>query len=180
MTAPGYPPNYQRLDRLHQRFTTLETSLDTAREALYAAIIRHLNARNARPGNVADHSPWDRVWISGIARKAGVPPVKGPNAVGPPPVYDPDTEAAALAELDKLTAAYRKAEKGLEDLVPLIHQEIRRKHREEGRTPAEITPHTPYEANWVGDICRGTVELSASGGVSRRRASSRKKRSAAE
>lgn len=153
MTAPSF----KKLDRLTKAFRDHEAALDEAREALQEAIVRHLRERNARPGKVAEHSPWDRVWIGELARKAGIPPLKGPNAVGPPPTYDPQVQAAALAEMDRLTAAYVAAETKLAEITPLIYEEIRR-HYEAGATPAEIQPHTPYDANWVGEIGRGAAQ----------------------
>ncbi|MFF8994036.1 hypothetical protein ACF09H_29730 [Streptomyces sp. NPDC014983] len=156
ISSPTSPP-FRTLDGLTKKFRGHETALDKARTAIQEAAIRHLRERNARPGKVADHTPWDRVWIGELARKAGVPPVKGPNAVGPAPTYDPDVQAAALAELDKLTAPYTRAEAGLAELTEPIYEEIRRLYQE-GFTPSEIAPHTPYDANWVGEIGRGTAK----------------------
>lgn len=154
MTSTPTPPDFAELDRLNSRFASLEDRLYAARENLQTTVVRHLRERNARPGVIADHTPWDRVWVSQLGKEAGVPPVKGPNAVGPPPKYDPEVQAAAVAELDRLTAAYRRAEKGLDDLVPPIHEEIRRHYRE-GVPPKEIAAHAPYDSGWVGQIGRG-------------------------
>lgn len=156
MTSPP-AQSFRKLDTLTKKFRTHETTLGEARTAIQEAAIRHLRERNARPGKVADHTPWDRVWIGELARNAGVPPVKGPNAVGPAPTYDPDVQAAALAELDQLTAPYTRAEAALEELTPLIYEEITRLYQE-GVTPTEIAPHTPYDSNWVGEIGRGTAK----------------------
>lgn len=166
-------PSFTELDRLNARFSTLEERLHAARDGLKEAVVRHLRERNARPGVIADHTPWDRVWVSQLGREAGVPPVKGPNAVGPPPTYAPDVQAAATAELDKLSGAYRRAEKGLEELVAPIHEEIRRLYQE-GVTPKQIAQHTPYDPNWVGQIGRGT-EAAKGPRASGRQASARRK-----
>ena len=165
--------SFAELDRLTARFSTLEGRLHAARDGLREAVVRHLRERNARPGVIADHTPWDRVWVSQLGRDADVPPVKGPNAVGPPPTYDPDVQAAAVAELDKLTAAYRRAEKGLDELVAPIHEEIRRLYQE-GVTPKRIASHAPYDADWVGRIGRGTAAAEGPR-VSGRQASARRK-----
>lgn len=172
MTSTPEPPSFAELDRLNSRFSTLEDRLYAARDGLKEAVVRHLRERNARPGVIADHTPWDRVWVSQLGREAGVPPVKGPNAVGPAPKYDPEVQAAAVAELDKLTAAYRRAEKGLDELVTPIHEEIRR-HYQAGVPPKEIEPHTPYDAGWVGQIGRGT-EAGKSARAAGRQASARR------
>ncbi|WP_413808156.1 hypothetical protein [Streptomyces sp. OE57] len=177
MTSSPSPPSFRKLDSLTRKFHAQETALAEARTALQEAIVRHLKARNARPGKVADHSPWDRVWVGELGRQGGVPPLKGPNAVGPPPKYDPEVQAAALAELDALTAAYTKAENGLDKLTPPIYEEIGRLYKE-GVSPTEMAPHTPYDSNWVGEIGRGAKPgqhpRAAGRRASARRSSSRK------
>jgi hypothetical protein len=153
MTSASPRPSFRKLDGYTRKYCALEDALDEARSALQEAIVRHLRERNARPGHIADHTPWDRVWVGELGRQAGVPPVKGKNAVGPPPKYDPDTSAAALAELDTLTAAYRAAENGLEKLRLPFHEEIHRLYQE-GVPLGELAPHTPYDPEWVGVIGR--------------------------
>lgn len=149
------PRTFTRLTNLSATFKQAEDDKETARQGLHEAIIRHLKARNARPGKVAEHTPYDRVWVGEIGRQNGVPPLKGPNAVGPAPTYDPEVQAAALAELDELTAAYRKAEQTIDKTRPLIHAEII-KHYEAGVGPEELSNHTPYDRNWIGEIARGS------------------------
>jgi hypothetical protein len=149
------PRHYTRLAKLSAEYKQAEDDKEETRLALHEAITRHLKARNARPGKIAEHTPYDRVWIAEIGRQAGVPPLKGPNAVGPAPKYDPTVQAAALEELDKLTAKYRKAEAAIERTRPLIYAEIT-KHYEAGRGPEEMSQHTPYTQNWIGEIARGT------------------------
>jgi hypothetical protein len=151
------PRPFTRLTNLTATFKQAEEDQETAREALHEAIIRHLRARNARPGKVAEHTPYDRVWVGELARNATppIPPLKGPNAVGPAPRYDPEVQAAALAELDQLTTAFRKAGAMIEKTRPLIHAEIV-KHYEAGVGPEELSKHTPYDRNWIGEIARGS------------------------
>lgn len=154
--------SFTRLTNLTATYQKAEEDQETARKALHEAIVRHLMERNARPGKIAEHTPYDRVWIGELGRQAGVPPLKGPNAVGPAPKYDPDVQAAALAELDKLTEAYRKAGAAIEKTRPLIHAEIV-KHYEAGVGPEELSRHTPYDREWIGSVAR-----SASGTRQRR------------
>lgn len=151
------PRHFARLAKHSAAFKAAEDDRETARLALYEAIVRHLRERNARPGKIAEHTPYDRNWIGDIGRNATppVPPLKGPNAVGPAPKYDPAVQAAALEELDRLTADYRRAEAAMAKARPLIHAEIVA-HYEAGRGPEEIASHTPYDRNWVGEIARGT------------------------
>jgi hypothetical protein len=149
------PRHFSRLARHSALFKQGEDDKEAARVALHEAIVRHLRERNARPGKIAEHTPYDRVWIGEIGRQAGVPPLKGPNATGPAPKYDPAVQAAALEELDRLTADYRRAEAAMDKARPVIYEEII-KHYEAGRGPEEISSHTPYDRNWVGEIARGS------------------------
>lgn len=145
--------SFAKLTRLSNTYRKAEEDQETARQALHDAVVRHLRARNARPGEVAKHTPWDRVWISEISRKAGIPPLKGPNAVGPAPKYDPEVQAAALAELDELSEAYRKAGATIEKTRPQLHAEIVA-HYEAGVGPEELSQHTPYDREWIGELAR--------------------------
>ncbi|MCF3960300.1 hypothetical protein [Streptomyces fuscigenes] len=147
------PRRFTRLDRHTADFRAGEEAQEEARKALYAAIIRHLTERNARPGKIADHTPYDRNWIGELGRQAGVPPLKGPNAVGPAPKYDPATQAAALEELDALTAEYDRAKAAIEKARGPIHEEII-KHYEAGVGPEVLAQHSPYDRNWIGQIAR--------------------------
>lgn len=112
--------------------------------------------RNARPGKIAKHTPYDRVWVGEIGRQTGAKPLKGQNAVGPAPKYDPDVQAAALAELARLAADYRKAGAVIEKTRLLIHAEIIT-HYEAGVGPEELSKHTPYDRNWIGEIARAAT-----------------------
>ncbi|MBL0778057.1 hypothetical protein G6541_12270 [Streptomyces albidoflavus] len=62
-------------------------------------------------------------------------------------------QAAALAELDQLTAAWEKAEGTIERTRPLVHKEIVAEY-EAGATPEEMSSHVPYDRNWIGEIAR--------------------------
>ena len=100
----------------------------------------------ARPGRIADHVPYDRNHVGPLGREAGVPPVKGPDATGPAPKYDPDTEAAALAELDGFTATFQKAEAKRGKARDALHAAMTR-HYDAGAPPSEPAAHTPYDRN---------------------------------
>lgn len=65
------------LDKLTAAFNKAEAARDKARDALHAAIIKHLTERNAPPGKVAEHSPYDRNHVGRIAKAGGVPPLRG-------------------------------------------------------------------------------------------------------
>ncbi|UNZ20601.1 hypothetical protein [Streptomyces sp. 891-h] len=65
------------LDELTAAYQEAEEVLDRAREALQASIIKHLMERNAAPGKIAAHSPYDRNHIRRIGVQAGVPPLRG-------------------------------------------------------------------------------------------------------
>ncbi|WP_433341677.1 hypothetical protein [Streptomyces sp. CA-253872] len=156
----GQPPEeLAELVRHSLAYKRAEERLEAARVAIQEAIVRHLRERNARPGRIADHTPYDRVWISELGRNAEppVPPLKGPRAVGPPPTYDPAVQDAALAELDRLSAAVRRAEATIERERPVIHAEIIRLY-ELGWTAKTLSPHTPYPPSWVGMIARSGTE----------------------
>jgi hypothetical protein len=112
---PTYDPATEtravrELKRQHGKLTTDREATAAAREALQEAIVRHLRERNAPPGEVADHTPYDRNHVGVIARGAGVKPLRVKGQPAEVPVYDPDVVASALAELDRLSAAYTKAE----------------------------------------------------------------------
>ncbi|WP_412079010.1 hypothetical protein ACLF6K_37335 [Streptomyces xanthophaeus] len=66
----------KELDKLTASFKDAEAALDRARDALQEAIVRHLSERNAAPGKVSEHSPYDRNHIRRIAQAAGVPPLR--------------------------------------------------------------------------------------------------------
>jgi hypothetical protein len=64
------------LDKLTAAYNKAEAAWDKARDALHAAIVKHLTERNARPGQIAEHSPYDRNHVGRIAKAAGVPPLR--------------------------------------------------------------------------------------------------------
>lgn len=141
------------LDRLTSAFTQSEERLEAARVPLHEAIIRHLEARSAPPGKIADHTPYDRNHVGRIAKAAGVPPLRGPNA-GPAPVYDDKTEAKALAELDRLTATYEQAAKDVEKTRKPLQAAIVKYYADRTLTPGVIAQHSPYDRNHVGRVVK--------------------------
>ncbi|MEU9033799.1 hypothetical protein AB0D45_02625 [Streptomyces sp. NPDC048352] len=141
------------LERLTKAFTKAEDNLEKARTPLHEAIVKHLRARSAPPGVLADHTPYDRNHVGRLGKAAGVPPLRGPNAA-PAPEYDEATQAAALAELDKLTAAYRKAEGKVEDARGPLHEAIVRNYSARTLGPGVIAEHVPYDRNHVGRIVK--------------------------
>lgn len=66
----------EELDELTAAYKKAEAVRDAARETLHAAIVKHLMERNAPPGKVAEHSPYDRNHVGRIAKAAGVPPLR--------------------------------------------------------------------------------------------------------
>ncbi|GHA94334.1 hypothetical protein GCM10010346_16370 [Streptomyces chryseus] len=141
------------LDRLTSAFTQATTRLDTARDTLHAAIVRHLKARSAPPGKLADHTPYDRNHVGRLSKAAGVPPLRGPDAA-PAPVYDEETERAALAELDKLTAAFNRAQAKVDAARDPLQEAIVRHYSARTLTPGVIAQHVPYDRNHVGRIVK--------------------------
>lgn len=140
-------PAISELRRLDAAFVEAESDRDTERQALHAAIIKHLKTRSARPGDIADHTPYDRNWIGALGRENGVRPLRGPGADPVKPTYDPETVAAALAELDDLTAALGTAEKQVNKTRKPLHAAIRR-HYPELSSP-EMAKHIKYDRNHV-------------------------------
>lgn len=70
------------LDKLTAKYRRAERAFNAARDDLHASIVRHLTERNARPGEVAEHSPYDRNHVGRIAKAAGVPPLREPKPRG--------------------------------------------------------------------------------------------------
>lgn len=66
----------KELDDLSAAYEAAKKPFDEARDALHGAIIKHLMERNARPGELSDHTPYDRNHIRRIANAAGVPPLR--------------------------------------------------------------------------------------------------------
>lgn len=157
--TPDTAPAISELRNLDAPFVKAESDRDTARQALHVAIIKHLKARSARPGDIADHTPYDRNWIGELGRENGVKPLRGPNADPVKPKYDPDTVAAALAELDELTAALTAEEKRLDKARKPLHQAIRR-HYPTLSSP-EMARHIKYDRNHVLRIATATPDADA-------------------
>lgn len=67
------------LDTLTAAFKEAESQLEQAREAIQEAIVRHLRERNAPPGKIAEHSPYDRNHVGRIRDAAGIPPLRTPT-----------------------------------------------------------------------------------------------------
>lgn len=64
------------IEQLTTIYKGAEDALDTARDALQEAIVRHLRERHAPPGLIANASPYDRNHVGRIARAAGVEPLR--------------------------------------------------------------------------------------------------------
>lgn len=67
------------LDALTAAFKAADAQLEAAREAVQEAIVRHLRERNAPPGKIAEHSPYDRNHVGRIRDAAGIPPLRTPT-----------------------------------------------------------------------------------------------------
>lgn len=133
------------LDRLSRALTDAEDAVEKARPPLLEAAIRHLRERNAPPNLVSDHTPWDRNWVRVRAREAGVPPLKGPNVTWPAPVYEEETQKAALAELDALTAKFTAAEQKVEKARKPLHAAIVKHYTNRTVRPGVLVEHIPYD-----------------------------------
>lgn len=138
------------LDRLTGRFSAAESALAERREAVQAAIAKHLHARSAPVTTISDHSPYDRVHVGRIGKEAGVEPLPK----GPPPQYDPAETAAAVAELDELTANYRAAEQAVDRARKALHAGIAKHYAERHVGPSAMEAHTPYRRNRIMQIVR--------------------------
>lgn len=66
----------KELDKLSAAYEAAERALDKRRDALHAAIIKHLMGRTVRPADAEQHTPYDRNHIRRIAQAAGVPPLR--------------------------------------------------------------------------------------------------------
>lgn len=141
------------LDKLTAAFNKAEGNLEKARTPLHEAIVKHLKARSAPPGLIAEHTPYDRNHVGRLGKAAGVPPLRGANAA-PAPEYDDATQTAALAELDKLTAAFRKAEGKVDDARGPLHEAIVKTYAARTLGPGPIAKHTPYDRNHVGRLVK--------------------------
>ncbi|MDI9836254.1 hypothetical protein [Streptomyces sp. KAU_LT] len=101
-----------RIAELRQQRTDLDAATQAVkdtRKALQDAIVRHLAERSAPPGQISDHTPYDRNHVGAIGRAAGVKPLRVKGQPAEVPNYRPEVVAAALEELDRLTADHQKA-----------------------------------------------------------------------
>lgn len=78
---PEYDPEIEaaalaELDALTKAFRDAEAMLEAARVDVQEAIIRHLRARSAPPGKIAEHSPYDRNHVGRLRDAAGIAPLR--------------------------------------------------------------------------------------------------------
>lgn len=150
------------LDQLTDAFNSAETVLSNARKALQEGIVRHLMDRSAPPGVLADHTPYDRVHVGRLGKAAGVPPLRGPNAP-PPLVYEEAKQAAALAELDRLTDTYTDAETAMEEARTKLQEAIVRHYNSRTLGWVELSSHTPYDRVHVNRVLKAAGAPPVSG-----------------
>ena len=79
-----YDPDAQaaalgEIAQLTKSFEEQQAALDTARDDLHEAIVKHLRERNAPPGLIADASSYDRNHVRRLGVAAGVPPLREPK-----------------------------------------------------------------------------------------------------
>lgn len=67
---------------------------------------------------------------------------------------DKAREAAALAELDKLSTAYKRADAAREKARAALHEAIVRHLLERNARPSKVAEHVPYDRNHVGRIAK--------------------------
>lgn len=85
--VPEYDPEIEaaalaELDTLTDAFRQAEGILEAARNDVQDAILKHLRARSAPPGKIAEHSPYDRNHVGRLRDAAGIPPLR-PATVKP-------------------------------------------------------------------------------------------------
>ncbi|MFF5655241.1 hypothetical protein [[Kitasatospora] papulosa] len=149
-TDPDKTRAIRELDRLTSRYQRAEETRDDRRDALHAAIVKHLKARNAAPGIISDHTPYDRVHVGRIGKAGGVEPlIKGEKVT-----YAPEAVAAATAELDELTSAFTAAEGAVDKARDALHPAIAKHYSDRHIGPGEIAEHTPYKRNRILQIAR--------------------------
>lgn len=141
------------LDKLTATFTQAANKEDAARALLQVTYLRHRFARSAPPGKLAEHVPYDRNHAQVLAKKAGVPPLRGPKAKRPPE-YDPAVSAVAYAELDGVTAALQEAESRFAEARKTLQAAIVRHYADRTLPPGVIVEHTPYDRVHVGRIVK--------------------------
>lgn len=66
-----------------------------------------------------------------------------------------EREAAAVEELDKLTAAFRRTERAHEKARDALHEGIVRHLSERNAKPSVVARHSPYDRNHIGRIAKG-------------------------
>lgn len=141
----------EELDRLTSVFTASEARTDAARKSLHEAIVKHLRARSAPPGKIADYTPYDRVHVGRLGKAAGVPSLRGPNAA-PAPVYQAEVGENAFAELARLTRAFQAAETQMDEDRKSLHAAIGRHYAARTLPPGKIADHTPYDRNHISRV----------------------------
>jgi ribosome modulation factor len=148
-TDPTETKALRELDRLTARYTAAEQAIEDSRKPLHETLIRHVRERSAPPGEIANHSPYDRNHIGLLAREAGVHRGKA----GPRPDYDEETVDAALGELDELTTAYNTAVTARNKARDVLYAAIA-KHYKAGIGPKKLAEHCPYDRNHILRIAR--------------------------
>ncbi|MBC9730691.1 hypothetical protein [Streptomyces sp. TRM68367] len=155
---PAETKAIRELDRLTNRYNSTEDAVDEAREKLRVCIVKHLRARSAPPGQIADHVPYDRNHVGRIGAEAVPPvtPLKGPNRDPnePKPQYSDAVVAAALAELDEHTKEFRNAESKRDKAREALHEAIVRHYTDRNLGPGEIAQHSPYDRNHIMRLAR--------------------------
>jgi hypothetical protein len=64
------------IGKLSAEFLEAQEELDKARESLHEAIASILDEQTVRPGEIAEHTPYDRNHVGRIGRAAGVTPLR--------------------------------------------------------------------------------------------------------
>lgn len=67
------------MDKRTADFHAAAAALERAREVVKEGIVLHLTERNAPPGRLAEHTPYDRNHVQRIAKAAEVPPIREPK-----------------------------------------------------------------------------------------------------
>lgn len=82
--TPEYDPaiesaTLEEIGKLAAELDAAQAVAEEKREALRAAIVRHLAERNAPPGKIAKSANYDRNHVGRLAKAAGVPPLREPT-----------------------------------------------------------------------------------------------------
>ncbi len=67
----------------------------------------------------------------------------------PTPEYDPEIEAAALEEIDRLTAEYKEAQAEVDARREALHNAIKRHLAERNAAPGKLAKHSTYDRNHI-------------------------------